>query len=200
MMTFSDEGEDALGLGSSHVPEFAARISFIAQQRARTWGSLEQLWTGDPRLVEQIRSGVFGTQLREFFQEIGQEPLAHGALMSLDVFSRGARRRNPQDDLQAFQQDHQALLGDSAYLEDIRGMKRLCSDESAAWAAGNLNEGRACRRREFEILEGELERGLVERGRYIINHAQTHVWRTLARLMLAFLATETGHQQSLQTT
>lgn len=184
---------------STPVPEFAGRISRISQQRARVWGLMMDMWNGDEDFIKAVREGEFGEFVREHFQEIGQESLAHGALMSLDVYSRGARRRTFEDDRDAFLADHGNLLAGKPHYDGLEAMRDLCRKESAAWAAGDLDTGRDCRKAEFEHLEGGLEMNLVELLKNNIEVAKSHVWRTLSRIFLIFLATETGHQSSLET-
>lgn len=183
---------------STSVPDFAGRISRIAQQRGKCWGLAIDLWEGKESFLISVRDGEFGEFMREHFQEIGQESLAHGALMSLDVYSRGARRRTVEDDLTSFLADHETLLEGKPFYDDLVTMRDLCRRESAAWAAGDVNLGRDCRKQEFEILEGEFEMNLVGLLSKNIEVAKSHVWRTLSRIFLIFLATETGHQSSLQ--
>lgn len=182
---------------STNVPDFAGRISRIAQQRGLCWGLMMELWDGDEAFIKSVREGEFGEFMREHFQEIGQESLAHGPLMSLDVYSRGARRRTFEDDRDAFLADHDTLLGDKPHYDSLVTMRDLCRKESAAWAAGDVEGGREIRKEEFLHLEGGLEMALVKLLNENIEQAKSHVWRTLSRIFLVFLATETGHQSSL---
>ena len=180
------------------VPEYAARISRIAQARSKVWGLMIELWDGDDDFIRSVRDGEFGETMREYFQTIGQESIAHGPLMSLDVYSRGARRRTFENDREAFLADHDALIGDRPYRDDLETMMDLCRIESQAWAAADLNAGRDARKDEFLHLDGGVEKNLVELLTANIDTAKSHVWRTLSRIFLVFLATETGHQSSLQ--
>lgn len=179
------------------IPPFAARISRIAGRRSVAWRWFIDLFNGSEELFDEIRGGQFGIQLREFFAEIGQEPLAHGPLMSLDVYSRGSRRRKREDDHAAFYRDHATFLADSPLVDSLHMMSRLCQRESAAWAAGDLDGGRDARKDEFKVLETGLEAELNDLCHRMISEAQSHVWRTLGRILLVFVATETGHQSSL---
>ncbi|MBM9433504.1 hypothetical protein [Flaviflexus equikiangi] len=182
---------------STAVPEYAARISRMAQRRSKVWGLMLELWEGTDSFILSVRDGDFGEALREHFQDIGQESLAHGSLMSLDVYSRGSRRRTFEADREAFLADRDLLVGDQPYRSDIETMMTLCRAESQAWAAGDLNAGRDARKQEFLHLDGGLEQNLVELLTANIDTAKSHVWRTLSRIFLVFLATETGHQSAL---
>lgn len=179
------------------VPEYAARISRIAQRRSKAWGSILDLWDGSDDFIVGVRDGSFGEEMREHFQEIGQESLAHGPLMSLDVYSRGSRRRTLEADREAFLADHEELIGDQPHRAEIEKMVELCRLESRAWAAGDHKAGRDARKDEFLHLDGGLEKNLVELFTANVTRAQSHVWRTLSRIFLVFIATETGHQSSL---
>lgn len=180
------------------VPQFAERISKIAQRRSRAWGWLGDLWDCSDAFIDTVRDGSFGDNMREHFSSIGQEAIAIGPLMSLDVYSRGSRRRDRESDLHVFRADHGEFVG-KAPLADIATMVDLCKRESAAWAAGDIGGGRDARRAEFETLEGGLEQTLAELCQEIADNAETHVWRTLGRLIQVFLATETGHQSMVTT-
>lgn len=181
---------------ASQVPHFAERISKIAQHRSRVWTWIGKIWTGDEALIDELRSGQFAENMREHFSLIGQEPIALGPLMSLDVYSRGVRRRTRDADVAAFRTDLESFAS-RAPLEEIATMSDLCRAESVAWAAGDLDGGRGARRAEFEHLEAGLEKTLSLLCQDVADHASTHVWRTLGRLMQVFLATETGHQSML---
>ena len=155
------------------------------------------LWDGSDEFIVSVRDGSFGEAMREHFQEIGQESLAHGPLMSLDVYSRGSRRRTFEADREAFLADHDGLIGDQPHRADIEKMVELCRMESRAWAAGDHSAGRDARKEEFLHLDSGLEQRLVELFSENVTDAQSHVWRTLSRIFLVFIATETGHQSSL---
>lgn len=183
---------------STAVPEYAARISRIAQRRSKVWCLMLELWEGTDDFIRSVREGEFGETMREHFQEIGQESIGHGPLMSLDVYSRGARRRTFENDREAFLADHDELVGHQPYRADLEKMMDLCRIESQAWAAGDLIAGRDARKNEFLHLDSGVEKNLVELLTANIDGAKSHVWRTLSRIFLVFLATETGHQASLQ--
>lgn len=182
---------------STPIPEYAARISRIAQQRSKVWGLMIDLWEGSDDFIHSVRDGGFGQTMREHFQEIGQESIAHGSLMSLDVYSRGSRRRTFESDKEAFLRDHDELIGHQPYRADIERMMDLCRLESQAWAAGDVTAGRNARKDEFLHLDSGVEKNLVELLTANIDAATSHVWRTLSRIFLVFLATETGHQAQL---
>ena len=179
------------------VPQFAARISHVAQRRARVWTRHVELWMGSDTLFDEIRSGEYGAWLREYYADIGQEALAHGPLMSLDVYSRRSRRRDRDEDQAAFRADYDELVAHCPYLSKMKRMVELCSQESATWAAGNLSGGRDVRKQEFDLLL-TLEPEIVATCQAIIDRAHTHVWRTLARLVVVFVSTESGHQLELR--
>lgn len=182
---------------STAVPEYAARISRIAQRRSRVWGLMLDLWEGSDEFITSVRDGAFGEAMREHFKEIGQESIAHGPLMSLDVYTRGARRRTFEGDKESFLADHDELVGHQPFRSDIEKMVDLCRTESRAWAAGDLDGGRDARKEEFLHLDSGVEKNLVELLQANIESAKSHVWRTLSRIFLVFIATETGHQASL---
>lgn len=178
-------------MARSQIPSYAARISKMAGRRSKAWSHLASLWSAD--MADEVRSGRFGSLMRSYFSEIGQEALAIGPLMSLDVYSRAAHRRDRDGDIDAFNREASAFR-DQVPLTDMETMTSLCRTESAMWAAGDIDGGRNCRRQEFALLESRLEEELGSACHAIVNGASTHVWRTLARLTLVFLETETGRQ------
>ena len=84
-----------------------------------------------------------------------------------------------------------------AALEHVREVARLCRGEAAARSEGDIDGGRELRARQYVVVGEYLAPVLPELGARLDREAESNVWRTVGRLLLAYLSAESGrdHQR-----
>jgi len=175
--------------------QFAARVARVATERSAAWAAFADiLETPDERTSARLRSGEFTALWRAGVSWVGADTeMFVGALMSLDVYARGARRRSAAADLTALEADQSVLVAPHrAGLAPLREVARLCAAEAEAWAAGDVARGRDLRARQHALVVAELVPTLPELGQQLNASAVADVWRVLGRLLVAFISIETG--------
>ncbi len=183
------------GAGDDTVSGFQAQLVQAARDRAGSWdAAAEVLAAPAERTVERLRSGEIATAWRLAARWLEADAdLFTADLMSLDVYARAARRRDPADDLSALRADHTAHLAPAGDLADAaRQVAELCRREADAWAAGDAPAARGLRADERTHLDEHLVPALPDAAASLAAHAETRVGRTLGRLLLAILSVETG--------
>lgn len=181
-------------------PTFLAKVAQTATARAEAWEAVaDVLSPPDAALVERLRSGALTAIWREGSHWLGDDThMLTAELMSLDVYARGALRRDPATDLADLQAGHEAHVADqSSLVPAVRELADLCRAEGAAWADGLMDHAKALRASQQEFVENHLVTGasgtgLPDVAGRLVRGADANVWRLLGRLMLAILSAETG--------
>ena len=176
-------------------PGFTAQVALVALQRAAAWDALaDVLDEPSPEMVGRLRSGELVETWRTGVAWLGPDATTIGSpLLSLDVFVRGAARRTAHEDLAMLMAEHHALVGpDLPAVLRMREVAELCRDESRAWAEGDLDAGKARRAGQRAFLDEHLVEVLPEVGRRLVQDSRREVWRSVGRLLLAFLSAESG--------
>ena len=176
-------------------PAFLEKVARTAADRAAGWEALaDVLSPPDVALVERLRSGALVETWRQGSSWLGDDTHVQTAeLMSLDVFARGAARRDPRDDLADLLAGFEALVAPHADLvPPVRELAGLCRDEAAAWADGDPTRAKALRAGQQEFITECLVPGLPELAGRLAREAEANIWRLLGRLTLAILAADTG--------
>ena len=174
---------------------FAARVAQVAAERSGAWTAFADiLATPDAATATRLRSGELTALWRAGVSWIGTDvEMFTGALMSLDVYARGAQRRSLDSDLAALALDHTVLVAShSTELHHLREVAQACDREAAAWTAGDVSLGRELRAHQHALVVSALVPVLPELGETLSASARAHVWRALGRLLLAFVSIETG--------
>lgn len=181
-------------------PAFLAQVAQTATGRGAAWDAVaDVLSPPDAALVERLRSGALTTIWREGSRWLGDDThMLTAELMSLDVYARGAVRRDPATDLTDLRAGHEAHVADQRSLVPaVRELADLCRAEGAAWADGRVDHAKALRASQHEFVENHLVTaangaGLPDVAGRLACEADANVWRLLGRLMLAILTAETG--------
>ncbi|MHB1065447.1 MAG: hypothetical protein ACYC1Z_13335 [Georgenia sp.] len=177
------------------VAGFGAQVALASSDRARSWDAVADVLTApDEELTERLRAGELTDAWRAGARWLGADAdLFHADLLKMDVYARGAVRRQVVGDLAALRRDHEALVGaDAALADHARDLAELCRQEAQAWAAGDFADGKALRVRERDLIAEHLEPVLPTLGGRLANEGSTGVVRTIGRLVLAVLSVESG--------
>lgn len=183
------------GLLGALPSTFLAKVSQTATDRAHAWDAVaDVLSPPDAALVERLRSGALVQVWREGSSWLGDDThMLTAELMSLDVYSRGAARRDPHDDLADLRIGYDALVAPSAHLVDgLRAVAALCREEAQAWTDGRVEEAKALRAGQQDLITERLSSELPDLAGRLVREGEANVWRLVGRLMLAILSTETG--------
>lgn len=174
---------------------FLAKVSQTATDRAQAWDAVaDVLSPPDVRLVERLRSGELVQVWRQGSSWLGDDThMLTAELMSLDVYARGAARREASDDLADLRSGYLALVGESdEAVGELRDVAALCREEAQAWATGQVEAAKALRVAQQELITGRLVGELPELAGRLVRESEANVWRLLGRLTLAILSAETG--------
>lgn len=177
------------------VAGFGAQVAFASRDRAQSWDAVaDVLAVPDEALAERLRAGELTDAWRVGARWLGADAeLFHADLLTMDVYSRGAARRDLAADLDALRRDHEALVGVHAALAaPAREVADLCRQEADAWAAGDFAGGKALRVRERDVIAERLEPVLPAVAGRLANDGSSGVVRTIGRLLLAVLSVESG--------
>ena len=175
--------------------DFLAKVSQTATDRARTWDAVaDVLSPPDAALVERLRSGALAQVWREGSSWLGDDThMLTAELMSLDVYSRGAVRRDAADDLTDLRTGYDTLVAPYAHLvAALRKVAALCRAEAQAWSAGGVDHAKTLRVEQQDLITDRLVAELPELAGRLVREGEANVWRLLGRLTLAILSTETG--------
>lgn len=174
---------------------FLAKVSQTAADRARAWDAVaDVLSPPDAALVERLRSGELVQVWRQGSSWLGDDThMLTAELMSLDVYARGAARRESSDDLADLRNGYLALVAGCAHvMGGLRGVAALCRDEAQAWSTGQPEQAKALRVAQQELITDRLAGELPELAGRLVRESEANVWRLLGRLTLAILSAETG--------
>lgn len=174
---------------------FLDQVSQVAADRAGAWQALaEVLDRPTPQVVDRLRSGALVELWRAGSRWLGDDSqMFTGALMSLDVYARGAARRDAAEDLRSYREEHATHIGDGTDLSRrVTDLAATCREEADRWRAGDFGAGRDSRAQQHKTLEGGLAEELLAIGADAGRHASTHLWRTLGKVILALVTVETG--------
>jgi len=177
------------------TPEFAVQVARVAAERAAAWDALlDTLTAPAPAVVERLRSGELAETWRAGVRWLGQDSdMFTAALLTLDVYARGADRRSPDDDLTVLVAGRTAVVGPVAdALEKARTVAALCRDEADAWSRGDVASGKDLRAQQHAFVEANLLGTLPELGARLVRESPAGIWRAIGQLLLAFLTAETG--------
>ncbi|PFG34399.1 hypothetical protein [Sanguibacter antarcticus] len=174
---------------------FLAKVVQTAGDRAASWDAVaDVLSPPDAALVERLRSGALTEVWRQGSSWLGDDVHVLTAdLMSLDVYSRAASRRDPADDLADLLADHESLVArDAGVVAPVRDLAALCREEAIAWAQGDPVHAKSLRVAQHDLVSSRLVPALPELGGRLVRDARANVWRVLGRLVLAILSADTG--------
>lgn len=174
---------------------FLAKVSQTAADRAQAWAALaDVLSPPDAELADRLRSGALVQVWRQGSDWLGADThMLTAELMSLDVYARGAVRRDAADDLTDLRTGYDALVAPSAHL--VAGLREVaagCRAEAQAWADGDVEQAKSLRAAQQELILDRLATDLPELAGRLVREADANVWRLLGRLTLAIMSAETG--------
>lgn len=176
-------------------PTFFAKVAQAAAGRGAGWLAIaEVLATPSPALVGRLRDGSLAELWTQSAAWLGEDQhMLTAELMSLGVFSRSAERRSADQDLADFVADHELVVGNQSQLIGlITELAGQCTAESVAWTSGDMAGGKVLRAEQEVFTEAHIAPVLTELCVGIVAGAQRNIWRTLAKLMLAYLSADTG--------
>ena len=188
------EWEPAPQPADDSVSAFTAQVAQASRDRAGSWDAVADVLTMDEDAVTRLRAGEQAEAWRAGARWLGDDAqMFTGDLLSLDVYARGAARRDLAEDVAALAADHGALVApDAAVVAHVRRVADLCREEAEAWARGDLPGGKALRAREREVIDEHLVPVLPGLGGRLAREASARIWRTLGRVLLAVLSVESG--------
>ena len=174
---------------------FLTKVSQTATDRSHAWDALaDALSSPDAELVDRLRSGALVQVWRQGSGWLGDDThMLTAELMSLDVYARGAVRRDADDDLTDLRTGYDALVAPSAHL--VAGLREVaagCQAEAQAWADGDLEQAKALRAAQQDLITDHLATDLADLAGRLVREADANVWRLLGRLTLAIMSAETG--------
>lgn len=175
--------------------DFFDKVAATAQGRAKGWAHIHRVLDApDSALIEDLRSGALAEVWTDSAAWLGDDKhMLTAELMSLGVFARGAGRRSAEDDLESFQTDYNAVVGDqSALIVALTDLVEQCQAEAAAWEARDLSLGKELRAQQSVFIDENISPALTDLCVRIVEKAQLNIWKVLARLMLAYLSADTG--------
>lgn len=175
--------------------DFFDKVAATAQGRANGWAHIHRvLDTPDSALIEDLRSGALVEVWTDSAAWLGEDKhMLTAELMSLGVFARGAGRRSAQDDLDSFQADYNAVVGDqSELIAALTDLVEQCHAEAAAWEVHDLSLGKELRAQQSVFIDENISPALTDLCVGIVEKAQLNIWKVLARLILAYLSADTG--------
>lgn len=174
---------------------FTAQVAQVARDRAEAWAGLAEV-LGEPTdaVVERLRSGALVDLWRTGSAWHGEDSRVFtGSLMSLDVYVRGATRRDPVADARSYREEHARFVTEpGALAARVEELARCCREEAQVWGAGDLAAGREARAAQHAILAGGLAEELIAVGSAAADRAETHLWRTLGKIVVALVTVESG--------
>lgn len=176
-------------------PTFFTQVADAAAGRGIGWLSIAEVLTPpDAELVSRLRDGSLAQVWTESAAWLGEDQhMLTAELMSLGVFSRSAVRRDADQDLADLTADHTLVVGDQTELIGLlTELAGQCSAESTAWSTGDLVAGKALRASQCEFTDANIAPPLTQLCAQIVSGAQRNIWRTLAKLILAYLSADTG--------
>lgn len=175
--------------------DFFGKVAQTALNRANGWDAVADILAPpDAALSTRLREGDLTRVWRESSSWLGDDThMLTAELMSLDVYTRGAVRRDPETDLEVLRAGYDLLVADDAGVAvPIRELAELIREEAAAWEAENIELGRAERAKQQDFITEFLVPQLPELARRLAGEAEANVWRILGRLILAVLSSDTG--------
>lgn len=192
--------EPAIAAGPDGTREgFVEHVAQVARERGAAWDALAEV-LGEPRdaVVDRLRSGALVAQWRTGSAWHGEESRVFTAsLMSLDVYVRGAARRDPADDARSYRAEQARLVSDpSGLAARVADLAERCRTEAEVWASGDLVGGREARAAQHALLADGLAERLIAIGSAAAERAETHLWRTLGKVVIALVTVESGRDYS----
>lgn len=176
-------------------PTFFTKVADTAAGRGVGWLAIaEVLAVPDAGLVSRLRDGSLAQVWTQSAAWLGEDQhMLTAELMSLGVFSRSAGRRSADQDLVDLTADHELVVGDQSELIGlITELAGQCSAEASAWSSGDLVAGKELRASQREFTDANIAPPLTQLCVQIVAGAQRNIWRTLAKLVLAYLSADTG--------
>ena len=174
---------------------FLGKVSQTATDRAHSWDAVaDVLSPPDAALVERLRSGELVQVWRQGSSWLGDDThMLTAELMSLDVYARGAGRREAGDDLADLRTGYDTLVAPSAHLvAGLRDVAALCHEEAQAWSAGDVEHAKTLRVDQQDLITARLAAELPDLAGRLVREGEANVWRLVGRLTLAILSAETG--------
>ena len=174
---------------------FLGKVSQTATDRAHSWDAVaDVLSPPDAALVERLRSGELVQVWRQGSSWLGDDThMLTAELMSLDVYARGAARREAGDDLADLRTGYDTLVAPYAHLvAGLREVAALCREEAQAWSAGQVEHAKTLRVDQQDFILDRLATELPDLAGRLVREGEANVWRLVGRLTLAIVSAETG--------
>lgn len=178
---------------------FIEHVAQVARDRGAAWDALAEV-VGEPTdaVVDRLRSGELVAQWRTGSAWHGEDSRVFTAsLMSLDVYVRGAVRRDPAADACSYRAEHARLVTEpEALAARVIDLAERCRTEASVWASADLVGGREARAAQHALLAEGLAEELIAIGQAAAADAETHLWRTLGKVIIALVTVESGRDYS----
>lgn len=190
---FQQTGEPPRGSGLQAVADIAGR-------RGHAWRALAGMFA-EPSLdwVQRLRDGRTHTELKDAVGfRSGQESRFGPPLVSLEAFSRIARRRTDAADHDTLRREHERLLASAgpdllAQAEVLAdALATQCRDEAAAWAALNTRKGRSLRAHQAGLLREGGADCVVRAAEALLAATPRQPYAALAAFAVQWFGVEVG--------
>lgn len=171
----------------------AKAMHTIAHDRGLGWEALARCFSfPDQRLLDSLQSGEIAGAINAATVWTGPDSERFAApLLLLDTMVRNARRTGHVATLERLATEHERLGATTDGPVLCRRIASMCSQESAAWEAGDHLAAKELRAGQYALLTEEST-ATLDFAMEIVENAEVKFYVTIARLLTTYLSFEIG--------